>query len=84
MANSNSYENQLKDNLSGLIESLDLSDFQKQSLRSRWLDQVLWMEKRASTARNWYYTLRLITIIGGVLIPALVSITFTGTGAVII
>lgn len=84
MANSNSYENQLKDNLSSLIESLDLSDFQKQSLRSRWLDQVLWMEKRASAARNWYYTLRLITIIGGVLIPALVSITFTGTGAVII
>jgi hypothetical protein len=74
----------MKDNLSGLIESLDISDFQKQSLRSRWLDQVLWMEKRACTARDWYYILRLITIVGGVLIPALVSITFTGSGAVII
>lgn len=84
MAKTNSYEEWLKDDLSDLIEALDLSDFQKHALRSRWLDQVLWMEKRACATRNWYYILRLITIIGGVLIPALVSITFTGTGAVII
>lgn len=78
MAKAKAYEEWLKDDLSDLIEALDLSDFQKHALRSRWLDQVLWMEKRAGATRNWYYILRLIAITGGVMVPALVSITFSG------
>lgn len=35
------------------------------------------MEGKADRARDWYYRLRLTTIIGGVIIPALVSLNFT-------
>jgi Protein of unknown function (DUF4231) len=69
-----SYEDWLKQDLGSLIDALSLSDLQKRFLRSRWLDQVIWMEKRAGTARNRYYALRMGTIIGGVIVPALVSL----------
>ncbi len=81
MAQQNAYRDWLKEDLGGLIEYLDLQDLQKHFLRSRWLDQVLWMEGRADRARDWYYRLRLTTIVGGVIIPALVSLNFGG-GAV--
>lgn len=66
--------------LSDLIDSLELDSLQKHALRARWLDQVTWMGKRARSSRNWYYILRLSTIIGGVLVPAFVSVTFSDTG----
>jgi hypothetical protein len=77
MPQQDAYREWLRKDLGGLIEELDLSDLQKHFLRSRWLDQVLWMEGKADGARNWYYRLRLTTIIGGVIIPALVSLNFT-------
>lgn len=69
-----SYPEMLKQDLGSLIESLDLPDLQKRFLRSRWLDQVLWMEGRANHARERYYGLRLMMIIGGVIVPALISL----------
>lgn len=68
------YRSLMKADLSALIDALELSAFQKQVLRSRWLDQLLWMEGRADAARDWYYRLRLTTIVGGVVLPALVSL----------
>lgn len=68
------YRDQLKSEFDTLFNSLALKDNQKQYLRGRWMDQVLWMEGRASKARDWYYRLRLTTIIGGVIIPILVSL----------
>jgi hypothetical protein len=73
-----SYEKWLKDDLDQLITALDLGELQKHSLRSRWLDQVLWMEKKASHCQRWHYILRLIAIIGGVIVPALVGLNLTG------
>lgn len=66
----NSYREWLKQDLSGLIETLSLSDLQKHFMRSRWLDQVLWMEGMTDQARDRYYALRLITIVGGLIVPA--------------
>jgi hypothetical protein len=74
MAAKNSYFEFLKQDLGGLIESLQLSDLQKHLLRSRWLDQVLWMEGKAASAQKRYYALRLVAIIGGVIVPALVGL----------
>ena len=68
----------LEQDLGTLIEALTLVDLQKHFLRSRWLDQVLWMEGRANRARDRYYALRMITIIGGVIVPALVSLSVDG------
>jgi hypothetical protein len=69
------YNDQLKQEFTRLIDLVELPPLQKEFLRSRWLDQILWMENRAATARNWHRRLRLITIIGGVIIPAFVSLS---------
>jgi hypothetical protein len=68
----------LQRDLAKLIDSIDLPDYQLQFLRSRWLDQVLWLERAAGHARRRYYTLRLITVLGAVVIPALLSLDLTG------
>ncbi|MDJ0633634.1 MAG: DUF4231 domain-containing protein [Xenococcaceae cyanobacterium MO_188.B29] len=69
-----SYRDQFKEEICSLIEQIELSDLQQQFMKSRWLSQVLWLESRSQQNRNRYYCLRLITIIGGVIVPALVSL----------
>jgi Protein of unknown function (DUF4231) len=61
-----------------LMEQLDLEPLQKEFLRHRWLDQVGWLERRAASSQRWYNRLRLITIVGGVIIPALVGLNVSG------
>jgi hypothetical protein len=84
----------LRADLTDLIDQLELSDLRKRMLKSRWLDQVMWMGGRANHARNWYYRLRLTAIIGGILIPIAVTVSqvsrlgwvawvATGLGAVV-
>jgi len=73
MAKKDDYRQYLKQTLGGLIDQLDLSELRKDFLKQRWLDQVLWLEGRATKNRNRHYALRLTTIIGGVIIPALVG-----------
>lgn len=74
MAPRSSYSDFLKADLGGMIDALGLAELQKHMVRARWLDQVLWMERRANAARDRYYALRLTTIVGGVILPALVSL----------
>ena len=62
-----------------IIDGLDLSDLQKRALHSRWLDQVEWLEAEAARARRLYYSLRLITVVGAVAIPALIGLNLEGT-----
>jgi hypothetical protein len=78
MPNENPYSEHLKQNLGSLIDALALSDLQKHFLRSRWLDQVVWMESKTAEAQKWYYLLRLTSIVGGVIVPALVSLNISG------
>ncbi|MBP0000163.1 MAG: DUF4231 domain-containing protein [Cyanobacteria bacterium SID2] len=63
----------LKDQLEPLIEELEINDLQKKFIKSRWLDQLVWLDKKASQSQKKHFRLRLITIIGGVIIPAMVS-----------
>lgn len=69
---SQSYD--LRRDMSELIEQLELTPLQKQFMKSRWLDQVMWLEGKSKKCQNRYYRLRMVTIIGGVIVPALVSI----------
>ena len=78
MAEKPSYEDWLKKEMERLIDAIDLPDLQKHFLRSRWLDQVVWMSASANKARNRYYALRMMTIIGGVLVPAGLTSSFGG------
>lgn len=81
MAEQQSYQDWLKQEFGELIDSLELNELQKRFMRSRWLDQVLWMEGKANKARDRYYVLRLTAIIGGVIVPALVSLNVQGQAA---
>ena len=68
------YGEWLKGELGAVIDQLDLSELQKRCLRSRWLDAVMWVERKAKQAQRLYYASRLVIIIGGLIIPALVSL----------
>jgi Protein of unknown function (DUF4231) len=68
------YSAWLRQELGGLIEELDVDDRQKRFLRSRWLDQVAWLEVKAKQCQQRYYGLRLVAIVGGLIVPALVSL----------
>ena len=60
--------------LDKLIASLDLPELNKEFMRARWLELVIWMDGKAKESVWWYRRLRLATIIGGVIVPALVSL----------
>jgi hypothetical protein len=64
--------------LSPLIEGLELDEADKVYLRSRWLNQVAWLEGKAKENQRRYYALRLAAIVGGIVVPALVSLNVTG------
>jgi hypothetical protein len=72
-----SYPEWLKAEFGALIDELDLQPMRKRLLKSRWLDQVAWLEVKADRARRAYYVLRLTTVVGAVLIPALVGLDAT-------
>lgn len=74
MAKKNDYRQYLKQTLGGLVDQLDISELRKDFLKQRWLDQVLWLEGRATKNRDRHYALRMTTIVGGVIIPALVGL----------
>ena len=74
------YMERMKKGYGDIIDKLEISDMQKHFLRSRWLDQVFWMEGRANSTQWYYYRLRLTTIIGGVIVPVLVSLNFKAGG----
>ena len=78
MAHTNSGRKSMEQELCELIDQLQLDELQKRFLRSRWLDQVLWMEAKAGQTQFRYYALRLVAIVGGVIVPALVGLNFTG------
>ena len=64
----------LAQELGSLVDELSLDDRQKHFMRARWLDQVLWLERKATQAQQRYYALRLVGIVGGLVVPALVSL----------
>jgi hypothetical protein len=74
MAKQDSYTEFLKQDFKKLFDNLALTDVQRQFMASRWLDQVLWMEKKANHCRDRHYRLRLSAIILGVLVPILIGI----------
>lgn len=69
----------LRQQFSEIIDGLALGELQKQFLRSRWLDQLNWFEEKAGQNQRRYYGLRLLTIVGGVIVPALVSLNLRKT-----
>jgi hypothetical protein len=78
-ATAKAYRDALKADFDTMIGELRLSELRRRFLRARWLDQLLWVEDRADYNRRRYFFWRLITIIGGVIVPALVTVNLNGT-----
>jgi len=74
MAPKDSYQEWLKKDYNAMIDSLELQDQQKHFMKSRWLEQVLWMEGKSAGNQRWYYRFRVAAIVGGVIVPALVGL----------
>lgn len=68
-----SYHDTLRQDLSKLVEDLELPELYQRSMKARWLDQLLWTDKKAAQAQKRFYFFRLTTVIGGVIVPALVA-----------
>ena len=71
---SSSYKDELRKTFEGLIDATNLDDRQRDFLKLRWLEQLTWMESKAGKAQRYYYRLRLVTIVGAVVVPALVAL----------
>ena len=67
------YSDTLRDEFGAIIDGLDLDDQRRRVLRLRWLDQLVWLERKAAEAQRRYYRLRVVTVVGAVIVPALVS-----------
>jgi hypothetical protein len=75
---SDTYNQKLNQDFQSLIDGLELDDLQKSYLKSRWLDQVLWIENRAVNMRNWYRRLRVGSIVASALVPLmLMGVSFS-------
>jgi hypothetical protein len=58
-----------------LVDRLPIADPLRQDyIRQRWFAYVEWYHWGAVSAQRWYYLLRGCTLIGGVMVPALVSL----------
>ena len=76
----NAYSERLEDEFGSVIEDASLNAKHERALRSRWLEQLVWVEDKANEARERYYALRLTTVVGAVIVPALVSATTVSGG----
>ena len=68
------YIQQMRQEFEAIIAGLDLQEIQKEYLRKRWLDQLIWFDGKAGHNQRRYYALRVLTIVGGVVVPAIVSL----------
>lgn len=70
------YNQQLQQKFGILIDDLKIESLHKEYLKSRWLDQVLWMEDRATQMRTWHRRSRLTVIVASAVVPILVALNF--------
>jgi hypothetical protein len=62
------------DQLSRRIDESKLDEDKKSFLWARWLDPILTFERKAKNNERLHLGLRTIAVVGGILVPALVSV----------
>jgi hypothetical protein len=65
--------NYLERELGGLVDKLQVTETEKEYLRSRWLSQIMWMDGKANHSRRSYHAARTFIIFGGILVPAMIT-----------
>ena len=71
----NAYLDWLKGEFGSIADGLELEPLRKRYMRSRYVDQLVWMEGKADEARRHYVRLRLITVVGAVIVPVLIGLS---------
>lgn len=74
MAKKDPYREFLKEDFGQIFKEMELGARQEHFMKSRWLDQMLWLDKKATQCRDRYYQLRLTAIVLGVVVPIMVGI----------
>jgi hypothetical protein len=72
---SDAFMAELEKSYGSIIDDLAIDDLHKRFLRDRWLNELLWFEDKADRNQRRHYTLRLVTIVGGVVVPSLVGLS---------
>jgi len=72
---SDAYMAELEKSYAEIIDDLEIDDLHKRFLRNRWLNELLWFEDKADRNQKRHYALRLVTIVGGVVVPSLVGLS---------
>ena len=67
-----------EDELTKVIEQLDLEQQQKEFIKARWLKYVVWWDTRSKNAKGPYHRLRVTAAIAGVVTAALVGVNLGG------
>jgi len=62
-----------EEQLTQIIEQLDLEQMQQDFIKARWLKYVMWWDKRSKEAKGPYQRLRATAAIAGVVTSALVG-----------
>lgn len=62
------------DRIRGIIEQIELKDFEKDLMCYRWLVRVENMEKDARKSKLRHYLLKITVIVGSAIVPVLVSL----------
>lgn len=78
MAKKDSYTEWLKEDYSQLFKDMNLTPRQEHFMKSRWMDQTLWLDNKASQCRKHYQRLRITTIVLGAIVPVLISLDVGG------
>jgi len=78
MSDASAYGSDEARRLGPIIDLVELPDQARQFLRSRWLSQIDFMERQAYVQQRCYYVFRLAALVGGVIVPALVSLDVDG------
>ena len=64
----------IQNNINEIIDSLELEDYKKLILRKRFLQQVIFYDKKSRTAEFFYIFFSIFVTIGSIILPALLSI----------
>lgn len=67
-----------RSDLDAVVAAVGLDGPRAEYMTSRWASQTRWLDGRAGRAHRAYVLFRLVTIVGGVLLPAAVNL---GSGA---
>ena len=76
------YRAYLRESFSQNIDSLDVSDQRKQFLKDRWLDQLLYLEGKASKEQSRYVRTMIFRIVGGGIATLLIGVANTNNSPI--